>query len=139
MLEKRSVAERVIDDCTFEDNSSEGSAGACFAFGASDTTVSGSKFINNRSTLKGGAAEIYLSEEVVFDDCEFTENIVETGPGGGLYVADVDLVSIFESEFDGNRASNGKGGGIFFNTVSNITVSSSDFEVRLRDFIDSHC
>ena len=107
-------ANLLVDDCDFEENVATGGGGAMIIdsgnFRLVDetlATVTGSRFVRNRSAGHGGAITVqYESRGVEISGSSFLGNYAEAR-GGGIYVVYDSFYSISDSVFVGNAADSG--------------------------------
>jgi len=110
-----------LDRCRFESCSSEFGGGAVYVDHYTTTELRRSTFASNvisgDTPEGGGAAYIYLVDELIISQCEFLQNeTVGAGDGGGLATRDMGLINIANSTFLGNVAGPGAwGGALAFN------------------------
>jgi predicted outer membrane repeat protein len=142
-----------IEDSLFENNTTNGEAGALGLYESSASSIRNTQFISNTSAIQGGA--LYTHESTVtLDSLLFDENTSEKGgaiytdkskldiinshftnnsastatsDGGAIYGHNHSEISLKQSEFIGNTAPNGGGGAIFSTTATTTTVESALF------------
>ena len=121
-----------IVNCEFRDNSARVDGGAIFIVGGYQwdvpiaTTITNSRFINNRAGL-GGAAALYC--EATVTDCYFKDNSADTFGAGALYVEDA---NILKCNFINNHAPQG-GGAIEYGSGGIGEIRSCNFENNQAD------
>ena len=113
----------IVINCLFEGNVAEKNAGAIF----NHTTckVTGSKFINNKSTEDGGAIALAPNSEISIEDCYFEQNSSESMSGGAL--VNMGKVNIKDSTFIKN-SSKEQAGALINRKGAVMTISNSRFE-----------
>ena len=112
-----STEEQNFENVTFSGNSSTSIGGVFYLIKNSALNLTNCEFTNNTSGT-GGALYINGGDEVVIDQCIFTENSTtstdtDTGYGGAIAMNGVSNLTINDSEFAGNTsAKNGAALGI---------------------------
>ena len=118
-------------DTVFDGNRASSHSGAVYVYYRSAVTCEDSVFEGNHAgTYGGGGLRIRHSYEtgpVAIDACHFVDNTAFF-EGGGLFIEDVDLISVQRSYFEGNEAgSQSPGGGIAVLESIELLVQNNTF------------
>lgn len=123
-----------LNHCFFESNktmSSTGQGGALCVEGKTTTShITSCTFRNNTSSFGGGA--IVIDGDVfsgtnythTLDDCSFTDNSIEEGNGGGIYIAS-GFVTLNGISMSANTIANNKNQDIFLYYQSSLTFDGT--------------
>ncbi len=117
----------VLRDCVFEDNVA-GTQGGGLAALRSESTISGCRFVNNRTsdTTGGGGGGAYIfADSAIVTGCEFIDN--SGAYGGGLSMGGPATLTLANSLFAGNSAVApfGEGGAVRLHFTSTTIVNTT--------------
>ncbi|MBQ1847615.1 MAG: hypothetical protein II135_06405, partial [Clostridia bacterium] len=119
-----------VENCTFENNHSDGSGGALMAIDYDNVTTvvkaTGCTFADNTANSHGGAAHISATT-AEFINCDFIGN-TSNANGGAVYNNGRATFISDGCSFEGNRSENTQyGGGAIYLTNSTGNFSSAEF------------
>ncbi len=132
----------VIRNCRFEDNYAVGGAAIHCNWGQAGVVsprLEQCVFRRNYARQYGGAVlksgPSPAAHPFVVSDCEFSDNRVQAGPGGGVYFWDVSGYSRFvRCRFERDSAVADAGGGIY----CPLALEQSDLQLDSCDFIENY-
>ncbi|HPQ42505.1 MAG TPA: hypothetical protein PLV45_19190, partial [bacterium] len=128
-------ASPVIRDCTFLSNATlvfaMDSLGAGLYLSGSSAHIENCQFLNNDSSLEGGAVECIDSMPII-RGCLFQGNESE-GHGGGLVFME-SSITIIDCDFLSNHANHTIGGCIFYNNCTDVLIVNSYFYQSVCEF-----
>lgn len=99
------IANVLIENCIFTDNTATVSGGGLMALGNVSITLRNSSFAGNGGAVSGGGATLQ-GAIATFDGCAFTENTAPSG--GGLFTLDANVL-VTNCAFNANTADSGGG------------------------------
>ncbi|GMH44097.1 hypothetical protein BSKO_12031 [Bryopsis sp. KO-2023] len=117
-----------LEDCQFEENSSEGSGGALSAGKNVALSIRGSSFKKNMASLYGGAVEFAGHPLIQIFDSSFQNN-VGGFEGGAIHLVDSGAagLSLEKVDFIDNESTSGPGGAILMQS-GNITMTGGSMQ-----------
>ncbi|MCB9273898.1 MAG: right-handed parallel beta-helix repeat-containing protein [Lewinellaceae bacterium] len=119
----------IIDNCTFENNTSNFAASIANYVGLGVALIQNSTFRNNRANNGGGTISGGFTSRTTVENCTFEEN--SAGYGGAIFVQnDSTEMTVLNSSFFGNVANTSSGGAILTNTSIPLTVENCNFEAN---------
>lgn len=121
-----------LASCTFVNNSAY-IGGAVYRAATPTITLSGCAFSANTGVWAGGGCNVTGAMTLL--DCNFTSNVVQRGPGGGMLCSNTQTHVISGCVFSGNSTigANGAGGGFAVGgttTIENCVVVNNDNGTR---------
>jgi parallel beta-helix repeat protein len=119
----------VIDNCVFENNTSNFAASVANYNGLSDLLIQNSLFKDNVANSGGGALSGGFLANTTVDNCTFDSN--NAGYGGAIFLQnDSTEMTVLNSTFFGNFANTSNGGAIATNSSIPLTVDGCLFEAN---------
>ncbi len=118
------------DGCSFErvlfqeNDTADSSGGGLYLTDSDDCTLRELSFFGNSAGHKyfnGGGLYVYLTDRLLIEDTDFTENKGATG--GGVQIDNCDDCTITDSVFLNNEAFYGDGGGVYISQYGSSSIS----------------
>jgi hypothetical protein len=113
-----------INDCTFTDNFARSGAGVYVLRDGHGTSCSNSLFTSNRVSSQGCGFMANNLDNIVIDNCDFTNN---TTVRGALYTLECNNAFITNCDFINNVNSTGFGGAYFNWNSINVVLEDCNF------------
>lgn len=119
----------IIDNCLFENNSSNFAASIANYVGLGSGLIQNSTFRANSANSGGGSVSGGFTSRTTVDNCTFEEN--SAGYGGAIFLQnDSTEMTVLNSSFFGNVANTSSGGAILTNSGIPLTVEHCTFEAN---------
>lgn len=119
----------LIDNCVFEDNSSNFAGSIANYCGLSDLRIQNSTLQDNTASSGGGSLSTGFLGGTTIDNCLFRDNTANYG--GAVFVQnDSSEMTVLNSTFFGNSSINSSGGAILINDGNPVTIDGCTFEVN---------
>jgi hypothetical protein len=119
-----------FENVTATQNVADRDGGAVYAYQEDDTLSLTDVTLTGNVARRGGGG-LYVEGEgdayVTISRSTFERNSATTGPGGGVYVDDIDTVSIGDSSFIDDTAGGQGGAGFFVRIYSSVDIEGSTF------------